>query len=602
MGPGRATGLVSLLLFAAGCSGTTGGSSNNQKPAVTATPDWFVDRAKESGLDFVHTNGMSGKLYMSEVLAPGVAFFDYDNDGDLDIYLVQGSELVTPASRLGVRGPGLNDRLYRNDLHVNADGTRTLHFTDVTAESRIDARGYGMGVAAGDIDNDGWVDLYLTKFDAPNQLLRNNGDGTFTDISKRSGTDSRSWSVSAAFVDINRDGWLDLYVGNYLRYSLESSAPCFSASGALDYCTPDAYQPLPDRLYLNRRDGTFADVSVSAGIVREFGPALGVATADFNGDGWMDIYVANDGKENQLWRNKRDGTFENTALLSGVALPVTGKAEGSMGVDAGDVDDDGDEDLFMTELTGEGSNLFVNDGSGVFEDRSSPSMLGSASVPYTGFGAGWLDFDNDGRLDLLSVNGTVQIVERLRQAHDPFPLHQQKLLFRNVGSGHFENVTGKAGAAFALSEVGRGAAFGDVDNDGDVDVLIGNNNGPVRLLINQAAAGHHWLGLRLTGPPKGGPYVNRGDPGDRSGRLQAAQTRDMLGARVEIIRKTGGSLWRRARADGSYASANDPRVLVGLGDAKDPVSLRVRWPSGRTDMWTDLPVDRYTTLTEGKGK
>jgi hypothetical protein len=550
------------------------GCARHDHAGAPAQRDWFVDRARESGLEFVHVNGMSGKLYVPEVLAPGVALFDFDNDGDQDVYLVQGSALQP--SGAGPEGPQLADRLLRNDLATAPDGTRTIRFTDVTAASGINAPGYGMGVAAGDINNDGWVDLYLTKFDAPNQLLRNNGNGTFTDVSKASGTDHRSWSVSASFADVNRDGWLDLYVGNYIRYSLENDTQCFGASGALDYCTPEAHQPLQDRLFVNRGDGTFADASVKAGIAREYGPALGVSTADFNGDGWIDIYVANDGKENQLWINKRDGTFENTGLLAGVALPVTGKAEASMGVDAGDFDDDGDEDVFVTELTSEGSNLFVNDGSGVFDDRSGPSGLGSASVPFTGFGTAWFDFDNDGRLDLLSVNGTVQIIEALRQAKDPLPLHQRKLLFHNLGGGRFEDVSGRAGAAFTLSEVGRGAAFGDVDNDGDTDVLIGNNSGPTRLLINQAAEGRHWIGLRLVG----------------------ASGRDMLGARVEIAHKGGSKRWRRARTDGSYASANDPRVLVGLGESMDPVDVRVTWPSGKVDSWTQVPVDRYSTLKE----
>ena len=578
------------------------------QPAVAPTTDRFVERAAEVGLDFVHVNGMSGHLYMTEVLAPGVALFDFDNDGYLDAYLVQGGALEV-GSGLAAKGSGIRDqgsggRLFRNDLTVGPDGTRTLRFTDVTRESRIEAPGYGMGVAAGDFDNDGWVDLYLTKFAAPNQLLRNNGNGTFADVSSRSGTDQRSWSMSAAFVDINRDGWLDLYVTNYVRYSLEGSTPCYAASGALDYCTPDAYPPLPDRLYLNRRDGTFADVSLASGIAREAGPGLGVATADFDGDGWIDIYVANDGKENQLWMNQRDGTFMNTALLSGVALPVTAKAEASMGVDAGDFDEDGDEDLFMTELTGEGSNLFVNDGSGLFEDRSASSGLGPGTIPFTGFGTAWFDFDNDSRLDLMSVNGTVQIIESLRQAKDPFPLHQKKLLFHNLGGGRFEDVTGRAGAAFTLSEVGRGAAFGDVDNDGDVDVLVGNNNGPTRLLVNQASGHRHWLGLRLTGPSGAvsgsNQTVNGGSSGVVSGfsRTVGGGGRDMLGARVEIVRKGARSLWRRARADGSYLSANDPRIVVGLGDSADPVTVRVTWPDGKVQTWNDVAVDRYTTLTE----
>jgi hypothetical protein len=587
--------VVLLVVLIAGCRDSR--TANSVSSAPSSSPpaqEWFVDRAAEVGLNFVHANGMSGRLTLVEIMAPGVALFDYDNDGDLDVYLVQGGDLAVTGGPNRDRRSGFNDRLYRNDLQVNADGTRTLHFTDVTSASGIVARGYGMGVAAGDFNNDGWIDLFLTKFDAPNQLLRNNGDGTFMDVSKASGTDQRLWSVSAAFVDVDRDGFLDLYVGNYLRYDLSKAGGCAGPTGAPGYCTPAAYQPLPDRLYRNRGDGTFVDISAAAGLTREFGPALGVATADYNGDGWIDIYVANDGTENQLWINRHDGTFENTALLAGVALPLTGKPEGSMGVDAGDVDDDGDEDLVMTELTAEGSNLFVNDGTGTFMDMSAPSAVGPLSVRFTGFGTGWLDFDNDGRLDLLAVNGTVQMIEALRQMHDPFPMHQKKLLLRNVGNGRFEDVSVRGGAAFALSDVGRGAAFGDVDNDGDVDVLIGNNNGPLRLLVNEAARGRHWLGLRLA--------RQVGQAGSTGPASASHSVRDMLGTRVEIVRKGKGSLWRRARADGSYASANDPRVVVGLGDSADPVTVRVRWPDGRTEAWDAQAVDRYVTLTQGEGK
>jgi hypothetical protein len=563
-------------------------SGTADRPGVAGPdrePEWFADRAKETGLDFVHFNGMSGEFYMAEILAPGVALFDYDNDGDLDVYLVQGTMLganKTVRDALFPPAPAmvpLRGRLYRNDLEVHADGTRTLRFTDVTEASGINARGYGMGVATGDFNNDGCIDLYLTNF-GTNQLLRNNCDGTFTDVSAPSRTNQTGWSVSAAFVDYDRDGWLDLYVGSYLRYGTGTNTKCFSPSGALDYCTPKSYQALPGRLYRNQHDGTFADVSAPSGMAREFGPALGVTTADFNGDGWIDIYVANDGKENQLWLNQRNGTFRNTALLSGSALTADGKAEASMGVDAGDFDNDGDEDLFMTEQTGEGSNLYVNDGTGIFEDQSSRSGLGAATLPYTGFGAAWFDFDNDGWLDILTVNGAVQTIQALAQAHDRFPLHQRKQLFHNLGNGRFEDVTARAGPVFQISEVSRGAAFGDIDNDGDVDVLVGNNNGPTRLLINDIGNRKHWLGLRLAG-----------------GRAQ----RDMLGARVEIIRKDGPTIWRRAHSDGSYASANDPRVLAGLGDLTEPPGVRVRWPSGLVEEWAHVAIDRYTTLREGTG-
>lgn len=551
-------------------------------PASESGSVWFIDRAQEAGLHFVHFNGMSGEFYFPEIMPPGVGLLDFDNDGDLDAYLVQGRMLgpgpVSEALFPPPESRPLTGRLYRNDLIVEADGTRTLRFTDVTDEAGIEASGYGMGVASGDVDNDGWVDLYLTNLDS-NQLYRNNGDGTFDDISRQSGVDDPAWSVSAAFVDSDRDGWLDLYVGNYVDYDIETDEVCPSVTGRPGYCVPQIYRAQPDRLYRHRGDGRFVDVTPTAFATQTFGSALGVSTADFNGDGWLDIYVANDGEANQLWLNQGDGTFVDTGLLSGTALNKDGKAEGSMGVDAGDFDNDGDEDLFMTHLTGETNTLYVNDGAGLFEDRSEVSGLGPASLSSTGFGAAWSDFDNDGWLDILVVNGRVKKTEE--RANEVFPYDQRKQLFRNVGGGRFEDVTDRAGGAFELSEVSRGAAFGDIDNDGDVDVLVGNDGGQVRLLMNEIDSGNHWLGLRLVG---------------------GEAPRDMVGARVELLHRDGTTRWRRARTDGSYASANDPRVLIGLGDATQVERLRVHWPSGQVEEWTDIVVDRYTTLIEGTGR
>ena len=556
-------------------------------PTPQIASDWFTDRARESGLKFQHVNGAEGKFYYAEVIAPGAGLVDYDNDGDLDVFLVQGGSLLNVGSRTpNPESRSSGSRLFQNDLTVNADGTRTLHFTDVTERSGIVSRGYGMGVAAGDFNNDGCVDLYLTSL-GPNQLFRNNCNGTFTDVSKQSRTDDSSWSVSSAFLDYDRDGWLDLFVGNYLSWRVESNTPCFTPSGRPDYCSPNVYQPQPSRLLHNNHDGSFTDVTTASGIGREFGPALGVSTADFNGDGWIDVYVANDGQPNQLWINQRNGRFRNTGLLSGTALSAHGKAKAGMGVDAGDFDNDGDEDLFVTNLTGEGNDLYMNDGSGLFEEQSARSGLGGASRGYTGFGTAWFDIDNDGLLDTLTVNGAVQTIEALRRVNDPFPLHQRKLLFKNSGQGRFEDVTARGGAAFELSEVGRGAAFGDLDNDGDEDVLVANNNDHPRLLVNNIGNQNHWIGLRLVGAAQG---------------TAANQTRDMLGARVGIVRDGGPTLWRRVRSDGSYASANDPRVLVGLGQSTSVSRVRVIWPSGKTEEWSSIAVDRYTTLTEGGGK
>ena len=585
-----AAGLLLLLLILVGCTADRNSRPDVVRDEATAPSEWFTDRARETGLDFIHFNGMSGKFYQPEIMAPGVALFDFDNDGDLDVFLVQGRMLGTGAPLLPPPAGSLEGRLYRNDLDIRPDGTRTLRFTDVTEQSGIHTRGYGMGVAAGDFDNDGYADLYVTGFGG-NQLFRNNGDGTFTDVSSSSGTgDAGSWGVSAAFLDFDRDGWLDLFVGNYLNYSLQAHIPCFSPSGAPDYCRPSVYRAAPSRMYRNLGHGRFADVTIAAGMGRPFGPALGVSTADFNRDGWIDLFVANDEQENQLWINQRDGTFRNTALLAGVALGPNGERKANMGVDAGDFDNDGDEDLFVTELVNQGSSLFVNDGSATFEEQSARLGVRRPSLPYTGFGAAWLDYDNDGWLDILAVNGDVnEDIERLNRHGDPFPLGQRNQLFHNL-RGRFEDVTQRAGQAFTLVEASRGAAFGDIDNDGDTDVLVGNGAGRVRLLVNNIGNRNHWVGLRLVGATAGAPKP----PGEGG--------RDMLGARVGVIPSSGPVLWRRARADGSYGSANDPRVLVGLGPAQDRPRVRVVWPGGRAEEWSGVSIDRYTTLVEGSGK
>ena len=579
--------LLAWSAAAAACGAADSGSPAPPGPAPPAAPpepavEWFVDRAAAAGLDFVHFNGMSGSFYQPEMMGPGAGLFDYDNDGDLDVYLAQGELLGsgTPLVPLP-EGQPPGDRLYRNDLEVRPDGTRTLRFTDVTEESGVPAGGYGMGVAAGDYDNDGWVDLYLTRF-GRNRMLRNRGDGTFADVSAATGADEPSWGVPASFFDFDRDGWLDLFVGNYLNYTLDTHTQCYNRAGPPDYCPPEVSPPAPSRLYRNRGDGAFADVTAAAGLAREFGPALGAAAADYDGDGRIDLFVANDQQENQLWINQGGGRFRNLALPRGVALGAAGDAKADMGVDAGDFDNDGDEDLFITELTGQGSTLYVNDGAGLFEDLSAAYGIRAASLPYTGFGAGWIDVDNDGWLDVVAVNGSVtQRLESLGP-ENPFPLDQRNQVFRNLAGERFEDVTGRAGAPFARSAVSRGAAFGDVDNDGDTDVLVANAAGRAELLINQVGQRRGWLGLRLVG---------------------AAAPRDAVGARVAVTGSDGVTRRRRARADGSYASAHDPRVLIGLGDeAAEALAVRVTWPDGRTETWPAAPVGRYSTLVQGEGR
>ncbi len=550
----------------------------------------FTDIAEEIGLDFVHFNGMTGKYYFPEMTGQGGGWFDYDNDGDLDVYLVQGA-MMGPGETLDdalfpLQGPAPpRDRLFRNDLRVAPDGGRRLRFVDVTDKSGIRAPGYGMGIAAGDYDNDGWIDLYVTNFGS-NQLWHNDGGGadgqvTFTDVTAKTGTDDPRWSSSAAFVDIDHDGWLDLYVANYVDFSVDNNIDCYTPSSRRDYCGPAAFGPLGDRLLRNRGDGTFEDVTLKLLTAYKPRSGLGVVGADFNGDRLLDLYVANDGQPNQLWMQLADGGFRDDALLAGVAVNAEGRAEASMGVDAGDFDGDGDLDLMCAHLKGETNTLYVNDGMGFFEDRSVATGVGPGSFSRTTFGTGWFDYDNDGWLDLVTLSGAVRILEDLVRAGDLYPLDQSNQLFRNVEGKRFQEITHEAGKVFELVEVSRGAAFGDVDNDGDADVLLINNNGRARLLRNNVGNRNHWVGLRLVGTDAG---------------------RDMLGARVGVTRSDGKTIWERVHTDGSYCVTNDPRVLIGLGAATAIKEVRVEWPDGKTEQWNKVTIDTYTTLRQGTGK
>ena len=553
---------------------------NRPGPPADGSVERFTDATAETHLDFIHVNGMTGQFYYPEIIAPGAALLDYDNDGDLDVFLPQGGSLDRHSASADESAPG--GQLFRNDLEIRPDGAARVRFTNVTGAAGIKATEYGMGAAVGDYDNDGCADLYVTAL-GRNHLYRNRCDGTFADVPAARVNDS-GWSVSAAFLDFDRDGWLDLYVGHYLSWDPSMNTPCFGPSGKRVYCAPSVYLAQQSQLFHNNRDGTFTNMTTAAGMAAQFGPALGVTTADFNGDGWIDLYIANDGQENQLWINQRDGTFKDLALVAGAAWSDPGKAKAGMGVDAGDFDDDGDEDVFVTNLSGEGHDLYVNDGTGTFEPGSAAAGLKHPSLPFTGFGTAWIDIDNDGWLDLLTVNGTVQRIDELVREHDPTPLRQRKQLFRNLGNGRFEDLTARSGDAFGRADVGRGAAFGDIDNDGDTDVIVGNNNGPAQLLLNVTGSRNHWIGLRLVSANAAG------------------RTRDMIGARVAVIRDGLPTRRRRARSDGSFASANDPRVLVGLGPSTRQPRVRVTWPDGQTEEWANLPIDRYSTLTAGTSR
>lgn len=538
----------------------------------------FVDVTEASGIHFVHTNGMKGEYYFAEIIGSGVALLDYDNDGHPDVLVLNGTPLGEAAT--GEPGSPCSARLFHNELTASNSGVHTITFKDATANSGLCSRGYGMGVAIGDYDNDGFPDVFITHFGAPNQLFHNNGDGTFSDVTEKAGVGGNGrWGASASFFDYDRDGLLDLYVANYVDYSLADKRKCYNYTSARDYCAPVAYRPVPGILYHNLGNGIFEDVSIKSGITQVYGNGLGVVAADLNGDGWPDIFVANDGNPNQLWINQKDGTFRNEALERGVAVSVDGMAEAGMGVDIADADGTGNDDIFVTHLTHEKAALYRNLGQGgQFEDASAVAGLYAATTPYTGFGTAFLDYDNDSWLDIVITNGAVHVIEDEVRAHDPFPLHQTKQLLHNLANGQFEDVSAKAGSAFTLSEVGRGLAVGDLDNDGGVDFVVTNNNGPLRVFLNKVGASRPWVGLRvLTGK------------------------RDAYGAKVELIRKGARTLWRRVHTDGSYLSASDPRLLIGLGEASEIEAVVVHWLDGTEERFPPPALRAYTTITQGSG-
>ena len=574
---GRTTSLASLCIWVVLSPGIFPREVFPQKKA-SQTP-LFREVAREVNLEFQHFIGATGEFFFPEIMGPGVALFDYDGDGDLDLYFVQGALLDT-TKKLGdslfppsSSGPPPN-QLFRNQLQEEG----RLRFTRVRAEAGVGDTGYGMGAAVGDYDGDGDLDLYVTNFGS-NVLYRNDGEGSFTDVTVEAKVDDERWSMSAAFLDYDRDSDLDLFVTTYVDFTVKGNIICRSLGGMRDYCTPLEYQPLPDRLFRNEGNGTFTNVTDRAGIGAVFGKGLGVVCADLNADGWTDIYVANDRTANQLWANQGNGTFQDMALISGTAYNADGKAESSMGVTAGDFDNDGDEDLFLTHLITETNTLYVNDGRGNFHDATRQWDLASDSFAYTGFGTEWFDYDHDGNLDLFVANGAVFIVESQRK--ESYPYHQTNQLLRNRGDGKFREVTAESGPGLEFSEVSRSAAFGDIDNDGDIDIVVGNNNGPARLLLNETGSHQHWLEVRLEG---------------------VESNRQGIGARVGLLRQGQRPLWRRAHSDGSYLSTNDSRVHFGLGQNPNLKKVVVEWPLGKKEVWHDVGADRILTLREGSGK
>ena len=557
--------VTTALWACAGPGGDPGGEP--AVPVELATADRiFVERAAEAGLDFVHRNGAIGDYNYPELLVGGGALLDYDDDGFLDVYLVQSGPVPGAPGNAGVSPASGSDAPLRNRLYRNlGDGT----FEDTTDAAGVGDTGYGAGATAADYDRDGLVDLYVTNVGA-NRLYRNLGGGAFEDVTERARVGDPSWSSSAVFFDYDDDLDLDLFVANYVVWSADRERPCLGPNGLRNYCNPAEYPPAPDTLYRNDGNGRFVDVSEAAGIRSVAGPGLGVVAGDLDDDGFVDLYVANDQAVNHLWLNQGDGTFREDALSRGAALNELGQPEASMGIAVADPDGDGDLDLFLTHLSGETNTFYRNDGGGFFVDATDELRLGGVSQPYTGFGASWFDYDGDGLLDLFIANGKVTPGDTAA-----FDYREPNQLLRGLPSGRYEDVSGRAGAAFELLEVSRGAAFGDLDNDGDLDIVVVNNEGRVRLLRNEVGNSRSWLVVDLCG---GGVF-------DRSA----------IGARV-MVEADARSVSRDVRPGYSFAVANDPRVHFGLGDAERVDRLEVRWPSGEVTEETDVQVNRILRL------
>ena len=534
-------GWLALLLLA-GCSDT------DTLPASGEV--WFEEVAAERGLVFHHVSGYDAAMgyRMPEIMGGGVALFDADDDGDLDVYCVQSSWESETA---------------RNRLFENTGGA---HFRDVSAASGADDAGYGMGVAVGDYDGDGRSDLYVTNL-GPNALLRNEGELRFSDVTASASVGHAGWGASAAFVDYDGDGALDIFVVNYLDWAPAREMPCRNPRGELDYCSPQNYaSPALDVLYRNLGDGRFEDVSLASGVGTRAATGLGVAVADFDEDGRVDLLVANDGMPDFLWVGNTDGTFTELGLVAGIALDQSGVAKAGMGVAVADIDGDGRLDVLVGNLEGQSDSFFVNEG-GHFRDRTMRAGLGATSRPFTRFGMAWADFDNDGWLDLYQANGRVG---RQGERFTDDPYAEPNLVLRGLGELRFEEQLPRGGTATAISRTSRGAAFGDLDDDGAIDVVVVNRDGPADLLLNVAPRRGAWVGLDL----------------------RNASGAPALGARVEA-RMAERIVVRHVAPAQSYLSSNDPRIHIGLGAATALTDVVVTWADGTRTEIGELAAGRY---------
>lgn len=518
----------------------------------------FTDVTAQSGIRFRHNAGKAGKKWLPETMGSGAAFLDADGDGWLDILLINSRDW-TPRGRKSLPA------LYRN----NKNGS----FTDVTRGSGLDFEAYCMGVAVGDYDNDGRDDVYITCLEG-DRLFRNLGGFKFQDVTAASGIKNANFGTSAAWVDYDKDGKLDLFVANYVQWSEKTDLWCSLDGSTKSYCTPESYKGVASRLYRNLGNGKFVDVSQKAGVADPTSKSLGVALLDFDGDGWIDLFVANDTEPNKLYRNKGDGTFEEVGLSAGIAFGEDGVARGAMGVDAADYSRSGRPHLVIGNFSNQMLSLYHNEGRGLFVDEAPRSTVGRASLLTLAFGAFFFDYDNDGLLDIFAANGHID--EEIGRVQPKVSFAQPPHLFRNVGQGRFEEVTAKVGAAFARPVVARGAAWGDYDNDGDLDLLITTNNGPAYLFRNDGGNAHNWLKVRL-----------RGTKSNRNG----------IGAVVRI-ESASGRQWQMVRSGSSYCSASELIAHFGLGKDSVVKTLEVEWPSGARTRRENVKPNQLLTIEE----
>jgi hypothetical protein len=521
----------------------------------------FTDITAPAGIKFVHNSGRSRKKYLPEALGSGVAFFDADGDGWPDILLINGKDFA-------VRGRKSLSALYRN----NRNGT----FTDITTGSGLDVEMYGMGVAIADYDNDGRPDVYITALDG-DHLFHNEGAGKFRDVTKSAGIANASFGTSAAWLDYDRDGKVDLFVANYVQWTPKTDLWCSLDGSTKSYCTPESYKGTSSKLYRNLGDGRFEDVSQKAGVGDPTSKSLGVTVLDYNGDGWPDIFVANDTQPNKLYRNNRDGTFTDEGMLAGVAFGEDGAARGAMGVDSGDYDRSGRPHLLTGNFANQMLGLYHNEGTGLFVDDAPRSTVGRASLLTLTFAVFFFDYDLDGYLDIFAANGHIE--EEIARVQPKVQYREPPLMFHNLGGRQFENVTSKLGPEFNRPIVARGAAYADIDHDGDLDLLISTNHGPAYLFRNDGGNRNNWLSVRAVG---------------------TRSNRSAIGAVVRV-QSASGKQWNTVRSGSSYCSQSDLALTFGLGSDTRVSLLEIDWPSGEKQRFSDLAVNALLTIEEGRG-